>query len=89
MVYGVEFEENQEFDPIPEPELKPPSFGDGLLKSGILSRPGDAAIVMGVFALLLVAGSFYLLLSSVPPPPELGSDVLRVGERPPDYIMAR
>jgi len=83
---GVEFEENQNFDPIPQPVLKPPSVVDSFLKSGVISNPGDAAVLLGVFALLLIGVSFYVLISSVPPPPNLGSDVLRQGEQVPDYI---
>lgn len=86
MVQGVEFEESNEFAPIPQPKLEPPTFGDAVLRSGVVSSPGDAAIILGIFALLLVAGSFYLLASSVQPPPELGADVLRSGEHVPEYV---
>lgn len=82
----VEFDENPEFDPLPELKPVPPSFGDALLRSGVLSSPGDAALILGMFAVLLVAGSFYLIASSVPPPPLLGEDVVRPGERIPEYV---
>lgn len=86
MAQGVQFDDNQGFDPIPEPELRPPTLGDSLLKAGVLSNPGDLTMMLGVFALLLIAGSFFLIASSVPPPPELGGDVLRSGEVAPQYV---
>lgn len=86
MTDRVQFDEDQNFDPIPQPKLEPPTFGDSLLKSGVLSNPGDLAIMLGIFALLLIAGSFYLIASSVPPPSNLGEDILRPGEVPPNYV---
>lgn len=87
MSLGVQFDDQQDLGEIPEPELKPPTMGDTLLKSGVLANPGDLSIMLGIFAVLLLVGSFYLLASSIPPPPELGSDVLRPGERVPEYVQ--
>ena len=85
-VSGVSFDEDQGFDPIPEPELEPPIFGDVMIKTGIVANPGDVSIVLGVLAVVLIAGSFYILASSIPQPPALGGDVLRAGEAVPGYI---
>jgi hypothetical protein len=86
MASGIQFDENQNFDPIPEPVLQPPTFADGLLKSGVISKPGDAIALLAVFALILISASFYILISSVPQPPTLGSDMLRPGEQVPSYV---
>lgn len=83
---GVEFDENQGFDPIPQPDLKPPTIGDNLIRSGVFSHPGDLTTMLGIFAVILIGAAFYLLINAVPPPPELGSDVLRSGESIPGSI---
>lgn len=83
---GVQFDEDQNFDAIPEPQLRPPSLGSDIVRLGIVSGPGDAAIILGIAAMLLIAASFYIIASSVPPPPKLGPDVPRGGETIPQYV---
>lgn len=86
MADGVKFDSDKNFDPIPEPKLRPPSMADGFLKAGIVSSPGDAAMILGAGAFLLVAASFYMLVSSISPAPKLGSDIPRAGEIVPEYV---
>lgn len=86
MPNNVVFDEEDQLGEIPQPELRPPSFADSIIKSGVVTHPGDAAVILGLFALLLIGFAFYLIASSVAPPPQLGNDVLRPGERPPQYI---
>lgn len=82
---GVQFDEEHGFAPIPEPELEPPVFGDVLIKAGIVANPRDVSLLLGILAVALIAGSFYMLASAVPPVPELGADTLRPGETVPQY----
>ena len=87
-VDGIAFDEDHGFEPIPEPELEPPVLGDVLIKTGIVANPDDISMFLGIAAVALIAGSFYVLASSIPQPPTLGKDVLRSGETVPQYIKA-
>lgn len=83
--HGVEFEENSEFDPIPEPELQPDTFGDVFVRTKVVSTQSGAAMLMAVFAFLLFVASAYILASALPQQPTLGKDVLSPGEVVPNY----
>jgi len=85
----VVFDENQGYDPLPIPRPEPPGLGKTILKMGIVSTPGDAAIVLALFASFLIIGSIYMIVSSIPQEVVLGSDVLREGEAVPVYSAPR
>lgn len=82
----VIFDEAQKLPSLPEARAKPTTLSDVILHSGVVSSPGDAAILLAVCAMLLIAGSIYFLAASVPPPPTLGADDLRPGETVPNYV---
>lgn len=71
-VNGVEFEEKKA-DPgeIPALKIEPPTFGEDLMNLGIVKSVGDAAVLMAIFAFLLISVSIYLLATSVHTPSTL------------------
>ena len=83
--HSVTFHEHREFDEIPIARPEPRGFAYRLAKAGIVSSPGDAAILLAVSASILIALNLYLFAKSIPEPPTLGNDVLRSGETIPDY----
>lgn len=82
----VTFHENQGFDDIPVARPEPATFSQRLTRMGIAASPADAAIMLAVFATLLIAVNIYLFARAVPEPPALGNDVLRPGEQVPAYV---
>lgn len=82
----VTFHEPQNFDELSIARPEPHGFAYRLARAGIMGTPGDAAILIAVGALLLIAVNFYLFAKSIPEPPVLGADTLRAGETVPDYV---
>lgn len=83
---GVTFHEDPDLDPIPELRPEPPTLTRRILSMGIAASPGDAAILMAIFAAVLIGVNVFLFAQAIPEPPTLGSDVLRPGEAAPVYI---
>lgn len=84
----VVFHESRRLDeefPLPRPE--PRGMAHVLLRFGIVNAPGDAAIVLTLFAILLIAVNAYIVAALFQPEPSLGNDILQPGEVVPAYVL--
>jgi len=86
---GVEFHENEGFDEIPIPRPEPHGLVYRLMHAGIATSPAEAAIVLALFAAVLISANIYLFAKAVPEQPRLGPDVIRPGELVPAYSNQR
>jgi len=79
----VIFNRKEEFDSIPIPRPEPKGIARRLMRAGIVNAPGDAAIVLAILAVILIAANIYVFTKAFPEAPTLGPDVLRAGETVP------
>ncbi|MFQ5540933.1 MAG: hypothetical protein ACE5F4_01665 [Candidatus Paceibacteria bacterium] len=82
----VVFNENQDTADFKVPRAESKGLTYRLVRMNVVSSPGDAAVLLGVFAVALIAVNIFLFAKSVPPPPVLGNDVPRPGETIPEYV---
>ena len=71
----VVFDENQGPAPFPHIKQQPRTLSQAVMKVGLASSPGSAALVLALGAAALIGFSIYMLASAVTPPPTLGEDV--------------
>jgi len=82
---GVQFDEDRRDGVMPR--IKPVTMADALMRSGIVSSPGQAMVILSVIAFVCISATIYFLASAVPPEPApLGHDILRPGETVPSYV---
>ena len=68
------------------PKARPVTMTDLIVRTGIVSRPRDAELLLGLLAVLLFFATYYLFTIAVPPEKTLGKDILAPGEAIPEYV---
>ena len=68
------------------PKARSVTLTDLMMKTGIVSRPRDAELLLALLVVVLVFATYYMLKIAIPPEKTLGPDILAPGEVVPEYV---
>lgn len=81
---NVQFEEDRMVSSMPKPRSV--TLAGMIVKTGIVRKPRDAELLLGLLAVVMIFASYYFFKIALPPEHTLGHDILMPGEAVPSYV---